>query len=105
MPNLKNGLLEKAGDEPIEAVVIGEMNKYAKHTLKSYDTQPRGKVLSWNEAVSYIDYEFNNGYGAPRCNAIYAWTKTKVICTQEYEGIVSLFVVPRHPIDCFPEMT
>lgn len=106
MANLKDWILGEANGEKIEAVVIGEMGwgDYSKEEIQQYDKQVRNKVLTWKKAAPMIDYEFDSGYGAPGCNAIVAWTKTKVISVSQYDGATGTFTIPRHPIDFVPEM-
>jgi len=112
MANLKQWILEAAAEEEIEAVVIGEMGwgDYGSEGVKCYNKQPQGKVLTWEKAVPFLDYEFDDsygapdGYGAPGCNAIYVWTKTKVIGIFQYDGATGTHQIPRNPIECMPDM-
>ena len=100
--NLKDWIIEEADGGVVEAVVIGE----AKNTgIPGYGLQPLGKVLTWLEAIRWIDYWFDSGYGSiARCNAIYAWTKSKVIFVHEYDGSTRIRSVPRNPCQCEPEV-
>lgn len=106
MGNLKQWLLVEAGDEEIEAVVIGDMGwqDYLSEQVPNYAEQPKGEVLTWGEAVKWIDYEFDGGYGAPECNAVWAWTKSWVIHIVQYDGATWPAAIPRHPIDIMPTM-
>lgn len=106
MANLKQWIQEEAGDESVEAVVIGEMGwgDYGSEDVPGYDGKPRGRVLSWEEAVPLLDYEFDGGFGAPGCEAVYAWTPSRVIYVVQYDGATSPHSIPRHPVDCMPEM-
>jgi hypothetical protein len=106
MANLSLWLLEAAAGEHIEAVVIGELGwgGFGHEQVPSYDQQPKNKVLTWAEALPWIDYEFDDGFGAPSCNAIHAWTANKVIFVSQYDGSTSVESVPRNPSDAKPEM-
>ena len=106
MANLVKWIEELAEGEPILGVIIGEMGwgDYGSEDVAQYAQQPKGKLLTWEEAKPLLDYEFNDGYGAPGCNAIYAWTKDFVIAISQYDGSTSPFRVPRNPQDCTPEM-
>jgi len=106
MANLKKWLLKEADGERIEAVVIGEMgwDDYGSEFVPAYNDIPRGKVLSWEEAASWLDYEFDSGYGAPECQAVYARTANKVIAIGQYDGATWPYSIPRNPIDIMPEM-
>ena len=103
---LKDWILKSADGEPVEAVVLGEMGwgDYNSENVPNYEQQPRNKVLTWEEALPWISYNFDSGYGAPGCNAAYAWTKTKVIFVSTYDGSTRPCVIPRHPVDCVPSM-
>lgn len=104
--NLKQWILERADEEPIEAVVIGEMGwgDFASERVPNYDIMPKGKLLTWEQAAPFLDYEFNDGFGAPGCNAIWAWTPTMVIAIAQYDGSTWPYAVPRHPVDAMPTM-
>lgn len=106
MANLIEWIESTAEGEPIQAVVIGKTRwyDYGKENIPTWDKQPRGKVISWEKAKEFLDYQFNSGFGAPGCNAIYAWTKSKVIFVSQYDGSTSIEWVPRDPIECNPEM-
>jgi len=106
--NLKKWILEiaQAQDEEVEAVVIGEMGDgdYGSEGVPHYEAMPRGKILSWKEAAPWLDYDFDDSFGAPRCNAVYAWTKNWVIAIGTYDGSTWPYAIPRHPIDIMPGM-
>lgn len=106
MSNFKQDILEAAGGEPILGVVIGEMGwgEYNSESVPLYNEQPKDKLLSWKKAEKFLDYEYDTGFGAPECNAVYVWTKTKVIFVSQYDGATSLHSVPRNPADVKPEM-
>ena len=106
MANLKHWLLEEADGEPIEGVVIGEMGwgDYASKDVPNYEAIPKGQLLTWDEAQDYLNYEFSSGYGAPQCNAVYAWTASKVIAIGQYDGATWPYSIPRNPTDVMPEM-
>src|ERR1700720_5053480 len=106
MANLVQWIEEAAGDEPIEAVVIGEMGwgDYGSDDVPRYAEQPRGKILTWPDAKPFLDYEFQEGFGAPGCNAICAWTASKVIGVAMYDGSTWPYSMPRDPVDHMPTM-
>ena len=100
MANLREWLECKAGGEKIEGVVIGE----AGWGCEEKENIPKNKLLSWEEAKKYLDYNFHDGYGSPECHAITAWTPTKVMFIVEYDGATDIKSVPRHPQAHEPEM-
>ena len=106
MANLKQWIEEMADGEPIEGVVIGEMGwgSYRSDEVPGYDEMPKGIVLTWEEAAPLLDYNFDCGYGAPRCQAVYAWTPTRVIAIGQYDGSTWPYWIPRHPQDVMPIM-
>ena len=100
MANLKEWILNEADGEPIEGVVIGEVEwDSRKNLVPRYDEMPKGKLLSWEEAQDWLDYDFFNDYGDFGCTAVWAWTPTKVIAVYHYDGKVYPYSIPRHPTD------
>lgn len=89
MPNYKQEILEFVGNEEIEGISIGEMDK--------------DNLLSWEEAAPILDYGYDGGYGLHDCHPVYIWTKTQVIFTVVYDGATWLQSVPRHPISSCPD--
>lgn len=106
MANLKGWILKAANGEAVEGVVIGEMGwgSYGSDGVPNYAQQPRNRVLTWQEALPWIDYEFEAGYGAPGCNAVYAWTASRVLFVSQYDGSTCINSVPRNPGDVPPVM-
>lgn len=100
MTTLKQRILETTEGEAIEAVVIGEMALH--RAIKNYPQMPKGKLLTWDEAATWIDYEFH--YGVPDCPAIYAWTANRVIAICQYDSVICCYSIPRNPIDVMPVM-
>ena len=99
-------LTEMANGEPIEAVVIGAIggddwalddNEAGEGYIPGYSEQPRGVVLTWEEALPHISYVFDRGFGEGTCNGVYAWTRSRVIGISMYDGSTRPFWVPRHP--------
>ena len=112
MANLAQWIRQGLG-EPI-AVVIGA---YGWGTLDSGEPgygeescpsqiprEKRGVVLKWADARPLLDYEFDPGYGAPRCHAVYVWSKEDVLFISQYDGSVGFCVIPREPRAVVPEM-
>jgi len=98
--NLKEWILREADGEPIEGVVIGRMDGACNEdAVPRYDEMPKGKLLSWEEAQGWLDYEFDEGLGLIECPPVWAWTPTKVIAIGEYDGSTWPYSIPRHPTD------
>ena len=70
------------GAERIEAVVIWPL-----------------RVLSWHEARPLLDYDYDDGFGAPDCHAVYVWTEDKVLWVTQYDGATTNSSAPRNPRD------
>ena len=102
----KQDILNEAGDESIEAIVIGEMGwgDYGSDGVPNYAAIPKNVVLSWADSQAFLDYDYDAGYGAPRCNKITAWTPTRVIFVSQYDGSTALESVPRNPCNHEPSM-
>jgi len=100
MANLVKWIKDIAGDEQIEGVVIGDMGWWDDEPV----TWPHGKVVSWDEAKKWLDYDFDSGYGSPNCHAVYVWTASKIILVGQYDGSTFPIWLPRNPIDIMPDM-
>lgn len=107
MPTLREWVEKCASGQPVEAVVIGEMGwgDYGSDAVPNYAQCPKGKLLTWEEALPWLSYEFSAEFDAPGCQAIYAWTKDFVVAISQYDGSTGAFAMPRHPIECMPDIT
>ncbi len=105
-PCLRDWILKITGVEPILGVALGNIGwgNYGREDIPDYDEQPKGKLISWNDAQQYLNYKFHDGFGAPGCNSIYVWTESKVLFVVQYDGSTRMHYVPRHPCDVMPEM-
>jgi hypothetical protein len=105
MTRFKDDILEVTDDEPIIAIVIGEMgwSNYQEEGKPEWK-HIVGKLISWKEAEPFLDYEYDTGYGAPDCQAIYAWTQNWIIFVTQYDGATWVSRIPRNPINCIPGM-
>ncbi len=110
MSNLKEWILKVANGEPIEAIVIGKPVQASLVTPPAdipwahQDESNFNRVLSWHEAEPLIDYPFDSSYGLPRCHAVTAWTKSRVIFVSQYNGATSIEYAPRNPVNHMPSM-
>ena len=99
--------LEKVAEEPILYAVIGEMGwgEYGSEGVSGYSEQPKNKLLKWEDARKWLDYETSYGYGAPKQNAVYCWTENWIVFMSQYDdGSTSAESLPRNPVDCVPKM-
>lgn len=102
MANFKVDLLAAADDEVIEAIVLGEGGWGGE--VDGWGDYPVGSLLTWDEALPFVDREYDDGYGVPECPSTYAWTATKVLYVVQYDGSTDVCWLPRNPIDCKPGM-
>lgn len=105
MAKLKDWILEEAEGEKILGVVLGSIDEWSRERL-SYipGDYPEKRLLTWEQALPWIEYEFSNGFGSEGCFSICAWTENKVIAISCYDGSTSPFSLPRNPCDCDPIM-
>lgn len=103
--------IESIAQGTIIACVIGESAWGGLYGLADFVGDPEGgapwpigKVISWEEARPFLDHDYDRGYGAPDCPAIYAWTEAAVLFVSQYDGATSLNRVPRSPEDGLPIM-
>ena len=94
--NIAKWIEKIAGDEAIEAVVIGEHDRGAR------PDDPINRVITWKEARPILDYDFESNYGSAGCHPVFAWTATKIITIHEYDGETGPTWYPRHPVDVRP---
>ena len=110
MSNLKDWILKVAEGEPVEAIVIGKPIQAVitaapmDATWAHQDESKFNRILSWEEAQPLIDYSFDSSYGVPRCHAVTAWTRTRVIFVSQYNGATSIEYAPRNPTNHMPSM-
>lgn len=104
--NFLKDILEFLDGEDVEAVVIGESFMLGEEHEKPVDppySVIRNRVISWESAQPYLDYPHDYGCTGGR-HAILIWTASRVIFLSQYDCNTSIESVPRHPVDCFPEI-
>lgn len=96
----------QAGGEPILAVVIGEMGwpNYGDDERHAPGLARKGELLTWDEAKPLLTYGYSTGYGAPDCQAVMAWTESRVITTCQYDGSTWVTWTHRNPVAHIPSM-
>lgn len=106
-------LEQAAGNETIESVVIGpfgwsddmdDTDAYGEDRVERPVKPRRGVVLTWEEARPMLDYGYSSGFGAPECDAVWAWTPSRVLFVSQYDGATGVEWVPRNPVDGKPDM-
>ena len=105
--NFKRDILEAANGEPIEAIIIGQFGwgGYGDSEPPHVPADKMGVVLTWDEAAPLLDYEYDTGYGAPECNAIEAFTASRILSVSTYDGSSWLTWANRQPTPHMPEMS
>lgn len=114
MTTFAEDILEAASGEPIRAVVIGRMGwdtdgdgppEEGTHGAgKPPWAHVLGRPISWADALPLLSYDYDDGFGAPDCQAVYAWTPTRVLFVSQHDGSTSINSVPRNPRHCNPQM-
>ena len=97
--SIKTWILEKAGGEPIEAIVLSTYDLGVWSDRKVVGKEVAGKVISWSEAEPILDRAHRAG-GKPDFTA---WTKSWVIVTGCFECDWWIVAIPRNPTDHEPE--
>ena len=112
MSTFAEDLENEAGEEAIEAAVIGPFgwsdmdddDPYGEDRIERGAPVKRGELLDWSAARPMLDYDYSSGYGAPECDAIWAWTATRILFVSQYDGSTSIHSMPRHPVAGEPSM-
>ncbi len=94
------------GPEAIEAVVIGEWGRggYREVESNGIPREQIGEVLDWATAKPLLSYNWDNGFGSPKCHAVAVYTAKFVVMVSQYDGATSLFKVHRNPTPHMPNM-
>jgi len=105
------------GAENIESVIVGPFGwSYNNEPdSKAYGFQRNGsripipqelknKPQTWDTMRSYLDYNYDDGFGSPECHAVLVYTDKIVVGVSTYDGATGLFSVPRNPTDWTPIM-
>jgi hypothetical protein len=107
MPNFKQAILRATEGELIESVVI--LNMLDDGFLRAPRIYGRDKrdtdaliaslniPLSWEDAASLLDYEFNAGYGSMDCHDVIIYTNKSIHYVQEYDGSTWLQSIYKDP--------
>ena len=97
---------EKEVGEKVRAVVIGEMGSKDYNEPEGVDYKPAiGKVMTREEAIPFASYEFDAGFVAPGCTAVWAYSYSWIMYVVKYDGSTSWHKIPRNPtIGVVPEM-
>lgn len=103
MTTFAQDIEEAARGEKIISIVIGEFG-WGGYKSEGKPEWVKGMVLSWEEARPTLNYRYDDGYGTPECQAIYAWTENWVIAVSNYDGSTHVYSIPRNPVGCMPEM-
>ena len=99
MVTLREWLEEMSEDEEIEFVCFGDTGWH------DFGNMPKGKLLTFDEAGTWLDKKFSSVYDVPDCPCIVAWTKSWVLSVSQYHGSTSPFRVPRNPVEGYvPDM-
>ncbi len=104
--------IERKAGEPIEAIVIGPFGwgsmgdepGYGEKDVRESVLPNRGIVQNWADVRRMLDYDYGREFGAPGCDAIWAYTKRKVLFVSEYDGSTTIVAVPRNPEPGVPSM-
>ena len=102
--NLKGDILRCLESEHVIGVVLGHGDgSYGEVShIPNYSSMPFGKLLSWDEALKWIDYDYYGGFGTGGCQCFYMWTEQSVLLVEGYDGTCHIVKIPRNPIDVLP---
>jgi hypothetical protein len=110
-----------AGEEPIEAVVVGEPpEEWVKPSpgtwphlanrprripdprLEMLQRVPVGEVMPWGKAREALSFEWDTDFGPGDAPPVVAWSTSRIIYVAEYDGATMVTFLPRHPVSFAP---
>jgi hypothetical protein len=98
MNTFADDILAETSGRPILAISLGS-NRGGYSWDNSGPDHPLGSdPVSWAEALPYISYEYDSGFGGQDCHNFLAWTETHVLSIHEYDGSTCVISVPRNPL-------
>jgi hypothetical protein len=101
MANFKQTILEAVADDTILAVKIlpKDADYFPDEQLVRFIPGNRlaGSVISLEEALKALDYQYDDGFGSQDCHDIYMWSNDWVYYIHEYDGSTCIRSVPRNP--------
>jgi len=102
MANFLKDIEEALDDNEVEAIVIGGFGDYHDSDKRDVLGDNKGKVLEWEDAKQYLDYEYDDSWGGQDCHSIFIWTKDRIYFVGTYDGSTWITSVIRNPQDCSP---
>jgi len=95
--------IQEETDEEIIAVIFGDDYR-TWAPIPEYP--PAGVVMTLEEAMPWLEREFDDGFGAPECPPMAAYTDNWIVSVSQYDGRTNQFVISRNPINgikpCMP---
>ena len=111
MANFLADIVAKLGDETIEKIVVGKFgypwddeDNTTELDIKGFPKNYYNKLLDWELAKDFLDYDYNDGYGGEDCHPIYAWTPTRILFVCYYDNATWVDSIPRNPDETIPKM-
>ena len=84
--------------------VIGQFGWNGYKQNERGERAPTGETMTWEEARPFLDYNYDDNFGAPECHAVYVWTKNYILFVSTYDGATNIEAMPRNPMSCKPKM-
>lgn len=81
-------------DEPFEG---DDGLSYNESPEQHEACQFRGVPTPWEVIRPFLDYEYHDGFGAPECHLLQAWTPNKILYIHEYDGSTTVCYLKRNP--------
>ena len=95
---------ETATGEKIETIVLLPADDWGRCSHNNFLSEPVqiGSVVERNELPdSFLDREFDSGYGSAEARPFVAYSPSFVVFISEYDGSESIGWIPRHPTKDF----
>lgn len=83
-------------DEEVTAVIFGDDYRIWDQNPKY---PPAGVVMTLEEAMPWLEEEFDNDYGGDKCPPMAAYTENWIVSVYAYDSIANSFSISRNPIN------
>jgi len=98
MANFKDDIVDAVDNDKILSVYIFKMEDDDDYDRFCAANIVANRLVSYEEALKVLNYDYNDGYGGQDCHDILMWSAERVYYVHEYDGATCIRHRPRNPI-------